>query len=151
MSYTTGSGRQQILEDAAAAAYPLNSALAAIAEIFDHLDEPTADRMEAIVFKPLQGGYGLLRRTLTEFATRSGLEPPQFYEPPVALPSSAHAVLEHISEWAGEADQIIAELQDTLLPVEVGDPELRAGLSGTRTQIAKVPSAVVELLRTLGR
>jgi len=151
VSYTTESGRQQILEDAAAAAYPLNSALAAIAEIFDHLDEPTADRMEAIVFKPLQGGYGLLRRTLTEFAARSGLEPPQFYEPPVALPSGAHAVLEHISEWAGEADQIIAELQDTLLPVEVGDPELRAGLSGTRTQIAKVPSAVVELLRTLGR
>ena len=151
MSYTTESGRQQILEDAAAAAYPLNSALAAVAEIFEQLDEPTADRMEAIVFKPLQGGYGLLRRTLTDFAARSGLEPPQFYEPPVALPSGAHAVLEHISEWAGEADQIIAELQDSLLPVEVGDPELRAGLSGTRTQIASVPHAVVELLRTLGR
>jgi hypothetical protein len=151
VSYSTESGRQQILEDAAAAAYPLSSALAAVSEIFEQLDEPTADRMEAIVFKPLQGGYGQLRRTLTEFATRSKLDPPEFHEPPVALPSGAHAVLEHIAEWAGEADQIIAELQDTLLPVEVGDPELRAGLSGTRTQIAPVPGAVVQLLRTLGR
>jgi hypothetical protein len=151
VSYTTESGRQQILEDAAAAAYPLNSALAAIAEIYDHLDEPTADRMETIVFKPLQGGYGQLRRTLTEFAARSGLEPPLFGEPPVALPSGAHAVLEQIAEWAQQADQMIAELQDSLLPVEVGDPELRAGLSGMRTQIASVPGACVSLLRTLGR
>jgi hypothetical protein len=52
---------------------------------------------------------------------------------------------------AGEADQMIAELQDSMLPIEVGDPELRAGLSQTREALGAVPVRARELVRTLGR
>ena len=31
-------------------------------------------------------------------------------------------------EAVGEADRLLAELQDSMLPVEAGDEELRAGL-----------------------
>jgi hypothetical protein len=151
VSYSTESGRQQILDDAGAAVDPLASAIAAIGELYDQLDEQTAERMELIVFKPLQSGYGLLRRTLTAFADRSGLAAPEFGPPQVNTPSSARTALERVAGWVEEADGLIAELQDSLLPVEVGDQELRAGLSGTRTQVATVPGACADLLRSLGR
>ena len=38
-----------------------------------------------------------------------------------------------------------------MAPVEVGDAELRAGLSEVRALLARVPLAVRELQRTLGR
>ena len=38
------------------------------------------------------------------------------------------------------ADQMLAELQDSMMPVEVGDRELRAGLSETRRAIADLPA-----------
>jgi hypothetical protein len=151
VSYTTESGRRQILDDASAAAVPLAAALAVLGDIYDLLDEQTADRMEARLFKPLQGAYGQLRRTLTEFAARTSLPAPSFAAGPAQLPSDPHSAIEHVADWTVEADEILAELQDTLLPVEVGDAELRAGLSGTRTAITPLPSACVELLRTLGR
>jgi hypothetical protein len=42
-------------------------------------------------------------------------------------------------------------MQDSLLPVEVGDRELRDGLSETRELIASVPAHGRQLLRTIGR
>jgi hypothetical protein len=38
-----------------------------------------------------------------------------------------------------------------MLPVDVGDPELRAGLSDTRALLADVPAEGRRLLRTFGR
>ncbi len=151
MSYTTESGRRQILEDAAQAGRPLAAALAALGDVYDLLDEPTAERMEERIFKPLQAAYGQLRRTLTEFAARTMLPAPAFRQAPVQLPEDPHAAFEHVADWALEADELLAELQDSLLPVEVGDAELRQGLSGTRTAIAAVPARCAEMLRTLGR
>ena len=52
---------------------------------------------------------------------------------------------------AGEADRELAELQDSMVPVEIGDPELRAGLEQVREQIGGLGSRSRELLRTLGR
>jgi hypothetical protein len=49
------------------------------------------------------------------------------------------------------ADHRIAELQDSMLPVDVGDTELRAGLSQTRAAIAEAPARGRRLLRTFGR
>ncbi len=151
MSYTTDSGRRQILDDASSAVTPLQGAIEALTELYEQLDEPTADRLEETVFKPLQAGYGQLRRTLTEFATRYGMRPPVFNSPNVALPNDPRTVLEHVADAAEEADEILAELQDTLLPVEVGDTELRAGLSGARTQISRVPAQCGDLIRIFGR
>jgi hypothetical protein len=45
----------------------------------------------------------------------------------------------------------LGELQDSMLPVEVGDVELRAGLSEIRELVGGVRGRARELLRVLGR
>jgi hypothetical protein len=54
-------------------------------------------------------------------------------------------------EAVGKADRAIATLQDSMLPIEVGDAELRAGLQDVRRLIAGLPEQAREILRTLGR
>ncbi len=46
---------------------------------------------------------------------------------------------------------MLASLQDSLLPVDVGDEEVRAGLSAVRRGIADVPARARSIARTLGR
>src|ERR1700761_8359060 len=139
MGYTTDEGRTQILDDAAAAVDQLSVAMAALGEAYEHLDEQSGDRMEARLFRPLQGAYGTLKRTLGDFAQRSGLPGRPFPVAPPPAPEDPRASLEHAADAIQAADDTLAELQDSLLPVEVGDRELRAGLSGTRSTIAKLP------------
>jgi hypothetical protein len=38
-----------------------------------------------------------------------------------------------------------------MMPVEVGDPELRAGLAEVRELLGEVPTRAREFVRTLGR
>jgi hypothetical protein len=45
----------------------------------------------------------------------------------------------------------LADLQDSFLPAEYGDPELRAGLSEVRRQLGDVPARGRQLIRTLDR
>ncbi len=151
MGYTTEEGRTQILDDSAAAVDQLSIAVAALGEAYEHLDEQSADRMEAQLFRPLQGAYGQLKRTHNEFARRSGLPAREFPPSPVMAPEGPRIALEHAADAIQAADDALANLQDTLLPVEVGDQELRAGLSGTRSAIAPLPGLCDEFIRTLGR
>ena len=60
-------------------------------------------------------------------------------------------MLESTVEAVGKADGTIAALQDSMLPVEVGDAELRAGLEEVRRLLNEVGERVRKLLRTLGR
>jgi|SRR5579875_1215443 len=151
MGYTTDEGRTQILDDAAAAVDQLSIAVAALGEAYEHLDEQAGDRMERILFRPLQGAYGQLKRTLVEFAQRAGLSSREFPAAPPPAPEDPRASLEHAADAIQAADDMLAELQDSLLPVEVGDQQLRSGLSGTRTALARLPEACDEFIRTLGR
>ena len=151
MSYTTEEGRTQILEDAAAAVDQLSIAIAALGEAYEHLDEQSGDRMEAALFRPLQSAYGQLQRTHREFAQRVGLPGREFAPASPPAPEDPRASLEHAADAIATADELLAELQDSLLPVEVGDQALRAGLSGTRTLIADLPFACEDFIRTLGR
>ena len=48
---------------------------------------------------------------------------------------------------AVRADRTLAQLQDSMRPVEVGDAELRAGLSEVRRLVADVPRRANELVR----
>jgi hypothetical protein len=50
-----------------------------------------------------------------------------------------------------EADHLLAEIQDSMMPVEVGDAELRAGLAQARDAVGALPGRARELLRVLGR
>ncbi|MBO0767617.1 MAG: hypothetical protein J2O48_02940 [Solirubrobacterales bacterium] len=151
MSYTADSGRRQIIDDAVVAANALGDALAALGEAYELLEEHEADRMEDTVFKPTQAAYGQLKRTLTEFAERYGLTGPNFRNSAVPAPTDPQTTLDRVSDQVQGAEDALAELQDTLLPVEVGDPELRAGLARTRTLVGPVPAAAGELMRNLGR
>ena len=152
MAYTTAEGREQILGDLAVAIEQIAEALAALGEAYERLDEHSADVLEQQLFAPVQHAYGRARRTYTEFAARSGLSVRTF-EPhtPGAESQSAQALIERAVDNAHDADQTIAELQDSMLPVEVGDPELRAGLSEAREHLATVPMRARALSRTVGR
>lgn len=127
-------------------------ALACLGGAYEQLDEHSADRLEAQLFRPVQMAYGRAKRTYDAFAARHGLEARAFEQrPPGGFSQRAAVLIERAVEAAAAADRAIAELQDSMLPVEVGDPELRAGLSEVRVLIADLRARARELVRTLGR
>jgi hypothetical protein len=152
MAYSAGEARQQLLDDVATATDQLALSIAALTEAYEELDEQTADRLEAELFRPIQHAYGRLRRTHTEFAERYAL-PSRTFEPSSGGMHSAdpRVYVARAVEAIERADQILSELQDSMMPVEVGDRELRAGLSETREAIAELPAQARRLMRAQGR
>jgi hypothetical protein len=152
MAYTADEARQQLLDELAEATDQLGIALACVAEAYEALDQSTADVLEEQMFRPLQSAYGRAQRTHAEFADRRGL-PGRKFEPrsPGTHTGDPRVYVERAIEASQHADQRIAESQDSMFPVEVGDPELRAGLSETRALIGELPARGGRLLRTLGR
>jgi hypothetical protein len=152
MSFTTEEGRRQLLDDVRGAVGELGLALACLTEAYEALDEDTADRLEEQLFRPVQVAYGRARRTYTEFAERYELRDGDLEGAPesVGVRDPRHYI-ERAIEAAQAADQRIADLQDSMLPVDVGDQEVRAGLSETRALIAEVPAHGRRILSTLGR
>jgi hypothetical protein len=61
------------------------------------------------------------------------------------------AFVQRAAAAAVDADRRLAELQDSMLPIESGDAELRTGLSEMRELLANAPAAAGRFLRTLGR
>ena len=152
MSYTTAEGREQVLSDLAVAIEQIADALATLGEAYEQLDERAGDVLEEKLFRPVQSAYARARRTHSEFAARSGLRARTF-EPHSAGPAgqTVHSLIERAVDAVGDADQSIADLQDSMLPVEVGDPELRAGLSAVRETLSGVSLRARDLTRTVGR
>ena len=64
---------------------------------------------------------------------------------------SVQTLIDRAAYAAAQADQTIAGLQDSMLPVEVGDPELRAGLSSAREALSAIPLGARDIVRTVGR
>ncbi len=152
MTYTTAEARQQVLDVLAVAADELDSALALLGEAYEHLDEHAADVLEAELFRGVQLAYGRVKRTYNEFASRSELPGRTFESAPAVAPSnSAKELIEAAVELAGKADSALIELQDSMLPVEVGDVELRAGIAAVRELVGGLRGRAREVVRTLGR
>jgi hypothetical protein len=152
MAYTSESARNKLLDDLAEAVEQLGSAISALGEAYDEVDEQTADVLERELFRPVQGAYGRARRTHSEFAQRHQLPGRQFTDASPGLHSGDPRVyLERAIDATERADHVIAEMQDSLLPVEVGDRELRDGLTQTRELISTVPGHGRQLLRRIGR
>jgi len=153
MTYTSDEGHRELLGATAEAADTIAVALAALGEAYELVDDDTAERLEAELFGPAQAAYGRMKRGHAEFAARCGLPAAPFTvaEPPGLPSGGAAGYVEAAIEAAEHADDILSELQDSMLPVEVGDPELRAALADVRTRLADVPVRGHELLRTLGR
>jgi len=152
MAVTTEEARTQILEDLAAANDQLALAMACLGEAFELLDVMSAETMEDTLYRPVQKAYGRGKRTHAQFAERVGL-PGDVFDPPAAGRTSqgARAFVERATEAGAEADRRLADLQDSMLPIEAGDAELRAGLSEIRELLAEIPTASQRFLSTLGR
>jgi hypothetical protein len=152
MAQTTAEARQEILDAIAGATDEIGTALALLSEAYERLDEQSADRLEQDLFQPVQTAYGRARRTHSEFAARSGL-PSRVFEPASTPPpsQSVRDLLTGTVEAAAKADTTLATLQDSMAPVEFGDPELRAGLSEVRRLLGDVQARAHELMRTVGR
>ena len=100
----------------------------------------------------MQLAYGRAQRTYAGFAERHGLGGRSFATATSGLPSHGVAgFLDQAAEAAASADELIATLQDSLKPVEVGDPELRAGLSDVRRLLGGLPAASAAFMRSFGR
>jgi multidrug resistance efflux pump len=152
MSYTNVEARQQMLDALAAATEQLARAVASLSAAYEQLDEQQADVLEARLFRPLQQAYGRAQRTHAGFADRHGIERRQFTIPVAEAPSTGvRGYLDHAVEAVGAAEQELVALQDSLMPIEVGDAELRAGMTEVRQLIAPLPMRARELLRVLGR
>jgi hypothetical protein len=152
MTYTTAEGRQQILDALAAAADEVAVALALLSEAYEHLDDQTAERLEEQLFRPLQAAYGRAKREHAGFVQRHELEDYAFVTPsPVAPSSGAKGLIEAAVDASAKADGMLGELQDSMLPIEVGDAELRAGLSNVRELLGGARARARELVRVLGR
>jgi hypothetical protein len=152
MAYVSAEARQVLLEVVARAADDLALALASLEAAYERLDTHTAERLEEQLFRPVQLAYGRARRTYSGFATRHGLPARSFEQRSPGPPSTGvKGFLEHAVEAAGSAEAALAELQDSMMPVEVGDAELRAGLAEVRDLLGGVRESARELMRTLGR
>jgi hypothetical protein len=152
MTYTTAEARQQVLDALAAAADEIAFSLAFLSEAYEHLDEYAAERLEEELFQPIQAAYGRTKRLHAAFAERYELPGRTFQSPsPVAPSSGTKGLVEAAVAAAGRADGVLIELQDSMLPVEVGDVELRAGLAEVRELVGGVRSRARELVRRLGR
>lgn len=152
MSYTTAEARQELLDTVARAAAELGFASACLAEAFEQLDEDSGERLEEECFRPVQLAFGRAKRAHAEFAERHGLARAGSEVSPTGLASQGAAgFVARAVEAAAAADRELAGLQDSMLPVEAGDEELRAGLKSIREPLAGLPGQAREFLRGLGR
>jgi hypothetical protein len=152
VAYDSGQARRELLDEVASATDDLGMALAALGAAFEVLDDYNAERLEEELFRPIQAAYGRAQRTHSEFAERQGLPTRRFESASAGLPSQGvKGFLDAAVNATVRADRTLAQLQDSMRPVEVGDAELRAGLSEVRRLVAPVPHAASELVRGLGR
>jgi len=152
MAYSTAEARQDLLDAVADAIEDLGRALAALGAAYELLDEHKADELEEALFGPVQVAYGRARRTQAEFAARHGLQGRTFTAPAPGAPSTGlKGFVDAAVAAVTSADATLATLQDSMMPIEVGDAELRAGLANVRELVADVPQRARALTRMIGR
>jgi hypothetical protein len=152
MIQTTTEARQQLLNELAGAIEDIGFALSSLGAAYEQLDEARADELEEALFRPVQLAYGRARRTHAEFAGRHGFARREFEPRSAGLPSTgAKGFIDNAVVAVGKADTALATLQDSLLPVEVGDTELRAALAELRELVGDVARKAREIVRVIGR
>lgn len=152
MAYETSEAQGHLLDTVAEAIDEIGVALAVLGAAYEQLDDHNADRLEEELFRPVQAAYGRAQRTHSEFASRHGLPTRTFAAASAGAPSQGVKVLlERAVEAVEEADLILTELQDSMMPVEVGDAALRAGLAEVRGVVADLRERARRLVSTLGR
>lgn len=147
MALTRAEAHEQILGDLQSAIEALDLTVACLTEAYELLDEDAADRLEAGLFRPAQKAYAQAKRTQDHFARSTGAVPPA-PEPasPDPLAEEALSFIEQAVDAATTADSSISELQDSMLPVEFGDADLRAALAAIREPLAGLLKASRDFL-----
>lgn len=152
MTYTSAEAREQMLETIAGATDEIAFALASLGEVYEQLDENTADTLEVELFRPVQLAYGRAQRTYTEFAARHEMPARSFQPASAGAPSQGvRGLLDSALDAIARVDAALAALQDSMLPIEAGDAELRAGLEEVRRLLGDLRGRARELVRTFGR
>jgi hypothetical protein len=152
VSYTNAEAQQDLLDIVAEAIDELAVALAALGEAYEQLDEQHADELEEQLFRPVQVAYGRAKRTYAAFAERTSLPARAFASATPGAPSlGVKGFIEVAVKAVGSADVVLSTLQDSMLPVEVGDRDLRAGLGEVRELIGPLPGRARQVVRTVGR
>src|SRR5215212_9736546 len=119
MAITALEAREQILDDLAGALDQLALAVACLGEAHELLDDITAERLEVDLFRPVQKAYARGNRTLTGFAQRFGVGARELNSPSPGLRSQGvKSFVERAVAASSEADRRVAEIQDSMLPIE---------------------------------
>ncbi|MCL2769449.1 MAG: hypothetical protein FWD42_04985, partial [Solirubrobacterales bacterium] len=151
-SSTDRVARQQLLHGLAQAADDLGRSLAALSGAYELLDDAQAERLERELFGPVQRAYGRAQRTHAGFAQRHRLARRRFHAPAPGAPSTGvSGLVEQAVDAIERADTALIALQDASMFVEVGDPELRAGVTEVRQLIDRYLLRARAFLRTFGR
>jgi hypothetical protein len=153
VTYDPAQARRALVDELLDAAAEISTAIAYASAAHERLDDTSADRLEAQVFAPLQKALGTLRRAAGGFAARHG-DPAASSSAPPPEPHPSQgvaALLEGCGAAARTADEHLGALQDSLVLVELGDADLRAGVSDARRRLGEVPTALRAFTRTLGR
>jgi hypothetical protein len=149
---STVEARGQILDELAGATVQISFAVSCLGAAYELLDEASADRLEAELFRPAQRALARSKRAASGFAGRYGLTATVREAPSPGLPSQGVKIfVERALTAAGEAGRRIVELQDSMLPIEAGDPELRTALAETRELVDSLAPPARQFLSTLGR
>ena len=128
---TTTEAQRDLLDAVASATDHLGRALASLGAAFEQLDENHGAAVEDKLFRPIQLAYGRARRTHARFAETHGLPARKFVAPSPGLASiGARTFIDNAAVEVGQAENTLTTLQDSMLPVEVGDPELARGPGG---------------------
>ncbi len=152
MPDTEITSRRQILEVLAQATDELAMALVALGGAYELLDERQADRLEGELFRAVQRAYGRAQRTHAGFAQRHSLPRRRFQTPPQGAPSTGvKGFIESAVEAVDRAEMGLVALQDSPMFIELGDVELRAGITEVRQLIDRFMQHARAFVRTFGR
>ena len=134
MTFATAEARQQLLDEIASATNEIGVALGALGDAYELLDERAADRLEEVLFRPVQVAYGRAKRTHADFAARHGLRGRTFA--PASSGAPSHGVkgfLETAVTAVGHADAELGELQDSMRGALSQPSMLTGALRSTRS------------------
>jgi hypothetical protein len=152
VAYTTQEAREQILDDLGYAIEEITLASDCLGLAYELVHGGSADRLEEDLFRPVQSALGKAKRTQSGFATRVGMAVPALEAVEAGVSSQgARALVDRAGAASAEASRAIAELQDSMLPIEAGDAELRAGLAEVRDLVDGMSARTREFVRVLGR
>jgi hypothetical protein len=152
MPYAELEARQQLLDGLAEATDDLAAGLVSLGAAYEQLDDQQADRLEEQLFRPVQRAYGRAKRAHAEFASRHGLSGRDFTLPSPGMPSiGVKGFIQDAVDAVERAQLELVALQESPTAIEVGDVDLRAGLTEVRRLIDGLSPHARAFVSTFGR